>query len=806
MKDFSRGFLKDIALLLVVTIIFGACFSAAVAYGIDTYFGDTLSALVGEYGQYQLLVHVQQEAKEAFEVQLQELLNKEFPEAKLKEGIAIAGTANFFIALPEEAVTKKVFSSLGRIFSDLPGQSGYTVLLEPTVVVQGVQGNLYGQLISQIERLNHVRFAFRQGGQIYVLLHGPQYSQEVTNQINQILSGYQILEVRFPLGYSVDPAEVGDQLARALSLELNRQVTDVSQSGKGDGQDALVETLTQLKSFLESYATEVDLSLDSPGQVKRGSQIAIGQKQFIIGEHPPAGSLVVEVKSVVDRRATGIIRKGNSEKLVADGRRKLDAYSLQDGTVQARIGEVTLQNNRVLLGKSLSESQKLLTRLASTSKEAELAAKGSLDTIETFKKTQKQVEQVEKILLQLDRLLSSPLGRIRQSDLDELMNTTTGALSQAGKLLAREGNQSESLPQLGQILEEILTLTPQGHPLRQNLEGLTLALEMLGGSKENLASLSPELESWHSNLAGEILKLMRGDRSQQKERVAKLLVSTRKLTGAMEQMDPSPFAPGLQLVLERARAFNEIDLEGISDQADKLGKALPRISDEKLTSSLDLVDQYLAGEVSPADSVSLLVQGKVATGQARKIVKQQLETDKLSLYGMQVGVVKPNMRSEVMRILGEVRLTIAAIFIVIITLLSLVFDHATLICTFRFWLRNQRNKRQAGWRQLAGALPYLYGGAVGGVLLFGMTFLTGARLPILPNSSIIVLGGLIGALMASLAERLSPIATDEVVAGEAMGMDLGEILRQIVIPAARPGLMQLLNTRQVIFGKRGGNQ
>ena len=63
MKHFSKGFLKDVALLLLVTIIAGSGFSSAVAYAVDTYFGDTLSGLVGEYGEYQLLLHVRQRQK-----------------------------------------------------------------------------------------------------------------------------------------------------------------------------------------------------------------------------------------------------------------------------------------------------------------------------------------------------------------------------------------------------------------------------------------------------------------------------------------------------------------------------------------------------------------------------------------------------------------------------------------------------------------------------------------------------------------------------------------------------------------------
>jgi hypothetical protein len=580
MRHFGKGFLKDIALLLIFTIVVGSGFSSAVAYAIDTYFGDTISSLAGEYGENQLIVHVRQEAKAAAEAQLRQLLQEEFPGAKLKEGIVIAGTANFFIRLPQSAITREVFSNLGKYFNDLPGQSGYTVLLEPTVIVEGVQGNIYGQLIEEIENLAHVRFAFRQGGQIYVLLTKPEYSKQVTDEINRILARDQIVELRFPQGYKVDSASVGDQLASALSLELNTQVKNVSSSGKNAELDSLMETLTQLKGFLESYATKVELTVEAQSEVKRGCLVSFGG-QNIVGEPPGEGNLVAKIQTVSGQKATGIIQKGNSQTILGeDGKEKLDAYLLQDGVVQAKAGQLLVENNKVLLAKSLGESKKLLTELAHTSREAEEAATASLATIETFQETKAQVEGVERLLSQLNELLASPLGSARQAELDELMELATKASAQTGKLLASKGKLS-SLSELEDNLSKILALLPQTHPLRSNLEGLTAALGMLSGS-DDWSSLAPQLTSWRSNLAQEILKLVRADRDGKKEQVAKLLKATRQLTGAMAQMDPSPFVPSLKLVAERAQAFSKIDLEGIGEQASKLQSALPELSDEKI--------------------------------------------------------------------------------------------------------------------------------------------------------------------------------------------------------------------------------
>jgi ABC-type nitrate/sulfonate/bicarbonate transport system permease component len=58
---------------------------------------------------------------------------------------------------------------------------------------------------------------------------------------------------------------------------------------------------------------------------------------------------------------------------------------------------------------------------------------------------------------------------------------------------------------------------------------------------------------------------------------------------------------------------------------------------------------------------------------------------------------------------------------------------------------------------------------------------------------------MLGLVVARYAERISPVSEDEIMAGESLGMSDGEILTEIVIPSARPGLLQLLNRRTLRF-------
>jgi len=62
-----------------------------------------------------------------------------------------------------------------------------------------------------------------------------------------------------------------------------------------------------------------------------------------------------------------------------------------------------------------------------------------------------------------------------------------------------------------------------------------------------------------------------------------------------------------------------------------------------------------------------------------------------------------------------------------------------------------------------------------------------------------VVGAVLGLLVACYTEKISPIAAEEVMAGEALGLSVDEVMREIVIPSGRPGLMQKLNQRKVQF-------
>ncbi len=117
-----------------------------------------------------------------------------------------------------------------------------------------------------------------------------------------------------------------------------------------------------------------------------------------------------------------------------------------------------------------------------------------------------------------------------------------------------------------------------------------------------------------------------------------------------------------------------------------------------------------------------------------------------------------------------------------------------------------REPRARGWRRLLqgiknsfAASECLYGMSIGALFLTAMFALSGGGIPYLPWIGVPVLGATLGLFIANQAEKINPIASEEVSAGEALGLSFDEIMREIVIPNARPGLLQKLNRRKMKF-------
>ena len=680
------GFAGDLIILLLVSILLGSLGASGIAAAVDNYFGDTVNELIGDYGEFDVIIHVREEVQDAAAQELERIVAEKLPQASYKKGLTVAGQANFFLSLPPELRNRGILEGLGGIIGDLPGYSGLTYIIEPAITVNNVHPGVRSELWEKMEQIPGVDFIFRQGNNLLVLLDSVDYAAQVSDALEKLLARYQVLEVRLPIGYAAQDVEalsekVREDIARALNP---RVLQDVTFARQGEDTQSFLKALAEMRRFLLSYAAKVDIHLEGDAPVW------VGDSVILPGVDDP---LVVEVTEINGSLARGVITKGDLEgvpQLVQTGYRLLAS-----GEMGPEVGRVEIRNERLQLVQTIDESLTLVGELDALAQEAKGAVENAEKTLNTF---------------------------------------------------------HQALYKLEELQLQLQTLT-------QNLQP---ALEGQGTSSQIFLSL----------LINSLFKDMLGDGGSQ--------------VGVIGDLDVALMRDNLDNIAARLEAVRQVDLDAVIHQMQQVREALPRWGRGHGPIG-PLINSYIAGQVIPGEKIDLLVDDAVSPREVERAVQEGLDNEYISVLSTPAGVVRPNTRAELFRVLREVRGIIAGLAAIVFTVLTLILDHATILSAGRRLL--------AGRKGLLRFLNpvFIFGALTGAALLVPTYILSRANIPFMGLAQTVICGLLLGMLTAVLAERLSPVDDSEMLAGEALGLTYAQIMREIVVPAARPGLLQLLS-------------
>ncbi len=691
---FRDGFYKDLIILLVLTVIVGAVFSQGIAWAIDTYFGDTLDGMIGEYGEYDVILHIREEAKETALRELERIGEESFPGYRVNQTLTIAGQANFFFGFPDAYRTREVLESITSYFGAVPGINGYTLMVEPSVLIRGVHPAAREDVREQIEELEGVKFVVKDGNNLVIVLLNEDWISGVTKKIEDILQQYQILELRFPMGFEVDTQEVGDQ-ALAILHAQNTTGEDVyknvTSAEYGEDLDAFLKTLVEMRDFLGSYASQVRI-IPEPG-------VELGVGELILLED----DLTIEVTGMYGDLVEAMIVEGSpvqsTDRIVQKGYRYRN-----DGERGEFIGDVEIENERYRLAYAVDESLRLLAELEELSVQASTAVDNAEAVLTTFQEALMQLEVLQVQMRQLNEGIAS--GEAKSSGEQFLVTLLLNGLFQ------------------------------------------TLAQGVINTGEESLDSLQNlDIEEMRKSLAG---------------------ISTQ------------------------ISNVQEIDVTAIMEQIGFVRDTLPDLNDAEIGQSIRLINTYLAGQVIPGERVQLLIQGKPLDAKVfETIFQEELENPYLHTYSTSVGMVSPDARGEVFRILKEVRSIVAGMLSIIFTMIVLILDHATIFSTLKYVRACERPDKR-GWKRLFNPLFFL-GGTLGTVILTSVYYLSRSQIPFFSLPFVVLLGFVLGVLIVAFAERFSPVHSMELMAGQSLGLSNVQIMREVVIPPSRPGLLNILN-------------
>lgn len=714
LQFFRDGFLKDYIVLMLVTIVVGAIFSSGLAWAVDSHFGDSINQMIGDQGEYDLILHIREEAKEVALRELERIAEEQFPGAKINETLTVAGQSNIFFGFPPAAKTEEVFVNLPGIFNGVPGLNGYTVIVEPSILIRGVHPSVRQQLQERFQEITGVKFSFKDGLNMLVVLDSMDNSKAVSEEIQAILDEYQILELRFPMGFQVDTGQVANEVMDLIKDQVNPdQMLNVSSAEYGEELDAFLKTLVEMRNFLLSYASKVRIKAKPGFHLVEGEQIVVQGTGEVVPSQDSEfeeGLVVVEVINVQGDQAEGMIIKGS----ISDATEVLEQKGyrlLSNGTISEYLADVELENERYYLQYAVEESLRLLRELDELAVEASLAVENADAILNSF---QEALMQLEVLQIQLHKLSEG---------------------------LTQNGTQSAS-------------------------EQLIVSL-LVNGLVKNLVQAGAE------NLPDNSLQ-------------------------SLEDLDVEAMRSSLSNIASQITNVQDIDVQAIIDQISYVRDSLPLLEDEDIGKSIRLINTYLAGQVIPGERVQILIQnGQIDDKQFEAEIRDSLDNDYVNTYLTTVGMINPDARAELFKLLKEIRATIAGMLAVVFVIAILILDQATIFSTLKF-LRSTRNAAKNKILRLVNP-AIIFSSLIGMILLSNIYLLAKAEIPFVTIEIVAIAGLIIGALIGGLSERFSPVNSQEIMAGQALGLSNVQIMREIVIPASRPGLLNLLNRAKQRF-------
>lgn len=828
-------FIKDIVLLLLVSILGTALIAGGFAMATDKYFATAVSGFIGDVGQCDLLFQTREELKGAMVRRVRQIIDEQFPGATLKEGITIAGKASYFMTLPPQYKNKTIYNSLGYYFNNLPGNGNYSVMTEPRFHITSVPAGIFDLLSKQVEEIPGVNFTYNDGGNIGVILNDTKAGTKVMRKAKELLSKYQILEVR--LGAPADPEalmSLGKKVSQALvGIKGLEQVRDITMDSGTDDYQYLVNTLYEVKKFMLAYAAEVRV-YPSPGQ-----RVEVGDMLVINGQNKTAvkpGSLLEPMEVVVKITAKdaagikGLIIQGDSSFLTDN-----NAYHLLPGDkVGGVAGTVEVSSRKTQLVYGMDQGIKLLNQLNLAITDYNNYTGGPGLTVQGVENVFKRLTEVKNTLNTIESSMTNLNGKVSRQNLTRMVNLLEGVSNDLDYLAKTFGRI--------RILESRFDQAVRGLDGAQFLVGAALNSTGQGGISDKAQQLSEQLGmvedavrgriqrvddflnrfnplvatllSWRNKARDFAAQINRfgtafAPGSTDYQNLTKMIRATDETISNITGFNLPAMKTGLNIISDRMLGADKIDLTALIAEIQRVRDSLPKLLDEEIGHAVNLMDKYVGSGRNPGESVQIFMNSSVDRELVDAKIRDVMNNSQAGIFSLPIAAIQPDIRGELYKILGEVRLTIAALVVLILWILTFILDQSLIISMLKLmdfsllpkkydWGRPGLNW---GYQMLLRLLhpANLYAVIVSGFFL-GLAFpLAGAGIPYLSNWIIGLLGGLLGIVISIVAERVNPINKDEVLAGLSLGLPFKTIMREIVIPAGRPGILQLLNRWRMVI-------
>ncbi len=744
-----RGYVTEVIALVVATVVLGSAVAYAVAWATHGFFAGTARGILGEEGDHHIAVHVRSdmrlEARQALKA-----LAKSARWAGVTEGMTILGRTNFMIDL-DRTESAQFRWALGAI-GDVPGYLGKTIVAEPKVTVSGLSGAAAGALQEALAAEDRVRFTLRDGSSLHLMLDSAENVSEVSELIDDLLDEFHEVQVQTIDGSDISREAILKHIETGAAAGLEDSVRDrvsVWDADEDASDGRLPEALAVLRRAALSWAPSVKIELEDGASVKTGDRVWLNYG---------TGRAEAEIAAVDGSTALGVVVSGRVPASSDDEDRGSGVNATNNrGT---SIGPAEVISASSVMEKAIDAIEGSTAGVADAARAASEQAEAMSDVLNSFDGAEQAVAMLKAALD------SHSSGRVAPLSLDGV------------KLLASLAEKSiEALDRLSTVAS-----------------GVSLITSSYDGLIEDLAKWRGEIARFRQQLAS--IESAAGQVSGGAGLITEATVSVQAMVRALEAMDLASLRDAVGQAGAQLESLASLDSTALHDAFAQLRSSAPELTGEQALALITTVDS-LYGQVGGDDEASFVVRAEAPSDSVTRAIAAELG-DGYTVFTGPAGLLSRGVSAEVRALLATVRATIAGMTCIVLTGAALVIDHATLASGVIAMARPGRRLRRDRLHAV------VYCAIAGAVTLAASATIAGGNLVGYGRWPFALIGALLGAATGLAAGRLAPCNRDEVEAGLAWGIGPAAIMREIVVPASRPGLLVVINrVRQVLPGSYG---
>lgn len=262
------------------------------------------------------------------------------------------------------------------------------------------------------------------------------------------------------------------------------------------------------------------------------------------------------------------------------------------------------------------------------------------------------------------------------------------------------------------------------------------------------------------------------------------LTGDNKISAPAPAVDAGELRAGIDAVEETLRRIDELDLSGTAAALRRLAAQMPALDPGVVEPVLEALDGLAAQSAPSAPRVWLLVKGASAPERVLEAAAGAAGAS-ARVYAQSAGIVQPDARTAVLQLLQGLRRVVTALVALFVLALVLLFDVAVLAS----FARRLAEVDGTSPRRMGAGL-FLSGGLFGAAAFTAAVWLASGAGDVSPGLALG--GGVLGALFAWGSERCAPVDREVFSAAMSLGLAEPDILREVVLPAGRPGLLYWL--------------